>query len=72
MGKLADLAVVDGDPFTDFDALVRTVSVMRGGVPYQVKDLVSAVPAVPVAARKRQHWARTGEKLRGRCCEHGG
>ncbi|MEU1118268.1 MULTISPECIES: amidohydrolase family protein [unclassified Streptomyces] len=71
VGKLADLAVVDGDPFTDFDTLVRTVSVMRGGVPYQVKDLVSAVPAVPVAAREQKHWARTGEKLRGRCCEHG-
>ncbi|MFD4629888.1 amidohydrolase family protein [Streptomyces sp. NPDC058284] len=71
VGKLADLAVIDGDPFTDFDSLVRTVSVMRGGVPYEQRDLVASVPAVPVAAKDRAHWARTGKQLRNRCCEHG-
>ncbi|MEC4019052.1 amidohydrolase family protein, partial [Streptomyces sp. H27-D2] len=43
-GKLADLTVVDGDPFTDFDSLVRTVSVLRGGTPYEQRDLVDAFP----------------------------
>lgn len=71
VGKLADLAVIDGDPFSDFDSLVRTVSVMRGGVPYEVSDLVSAVPAVPAVAKDRARWARTGERLRNKCCDHG-
>ncbi|GAA4669420.1 amidohydrolase family protein [Streptomyces youssoufiensis] len=44
-GKLADLAVVDGDPFTDFDSLVRVVSVLRGGVRYETRALVEAFPA---------------------------
>ncbi|MEU6991385.1 amidohydrolase family protein [Streptomyces sp. NPDC046465] len=71
VGKLADLAVIDGDPFTDFDSLVRTVSVMRGGVPYEQRDLVDSVPAVRVAAKDRAHWDRTGAKLRSQCCDHG-
>ncbi|MEV7085137.1 amidohydrolase family protein [Streptomyces sp. NPDC093085] len=41
-GRLADLTVVDGDPFTDFDTLVRTESVLRGGVPYTTEELVAA------------------------------
>ncbi|WFB10448.1 amidohydrolase family protein [Streptomyces sp. LX-29] len=45
VGKVADVTVVDGDPFTDFDSLVRTVSVLRGGVPYARRDLVGAFPA---------------------------
>ncbi|QES44149.1 amidohydrolase [Streptomyces venezuelae] len=70
VGKLADLAVIDGDPFTDFDSLVRTVSVMRGGIPYEVSDLVSAVPAVKVTSKERKQWARTGKQLRNKCCDH--
>ncbi|NUK13698.1 amidohydrolase family protein, partial [Streptomyces lunaelactis] len=34
-GKLADLTVVDGDPFTDFATLIRTVAVLRGGISFE-------------------------------------
>ncbi|MEU3711171.1 amidohydrolase family protein [Streptomyces catenulae] len=43
-GKLADLTVVDGDPFTDFDSLIRTSLVLRDGVPHRQSE-VTAVPA---------------------------
>ena len=41
-GKLADLTVVDGDPFTDFATLIRIVAVLRGGIPFEQADLVDA------------------------------
>lgn len=44
-GKLADLALVDGDPFTDFEDLVRTTAVLRGGALYEQSDLVESFPA---------------------------
>jgi adenine deaminase len=44
-GKLADLTMVDGDPFTDFDDLVRTVSVLRGGELFETSALVDSFPA---------------------------
>ncbi|MDT0309467.1 amidohydrolase family protein [Streptomyces sp. DSM 44917] len=78
-GKLADLTVVDGDPFTDFDALVRTRSVLRGGVPAEQADLVASFAApsstarTTAAARGDQDgtWAAVGAFLRtGGCCEH--
>ncbi|MFD7500231.1 amidohydrolase family protein [Streptomyces sp. NPDC059850] len=74
VGKLADLTVVDGDPFTDFDAMVRTVSVLRGGVPYEQRRLVEAFPA-PTGAmaahgRSADHWLEVGRQLRrDGCCE---
>ncbi|MEW2294569.1 amidohydrolase family protein [Streptomyces sp. NPDC006743] len=40
-GKLAELTVVGGDPFTDFATLVDTVAVVRGGVPHRSADLVA-------------------------------
>ncbi|MFC5654043.1 amidohydrolase family protein [Streptomyces nogalater] len=42
-GKLADLTVVDGDPFTDFGSLPRTPLVLRDGVAHYQSDLVKAV-----------------------------
>ncbi|MEV4339824.1 amidohydrolase family protein [Streptomyces sp. NPDC049590] len=42
-GKLADLTVVDGDPFTDFGSLPRTPLVLRDGVAHYQSDLVDAV-----------------------------
>ncbi|WP_405699548.1 amidohydrolase family protein, partial [Streptomyces sp. NBC_00069] len=41
-GRIADLTIVDGDPFTDFDTLVRTSGVLRGGVPHTTEELVAA------------------------------
>ncbi|MEV5463319.1 hypothetical protein [Streptomyces sp. NPDC002788] len=64
-GKLADLVVMDGDPFEDFESLVRTVSVMRGGVLYEQPELIASVPAV---AAEQTHWAGTGRTVRNACC----
>ncbi|GAB2852612.1 hypothetical protein GCM10027074_19320 [Streptomyces deserti] len=41
-GKLADLTIVDGDPFSDFDTLIRTAAVLRGGVLVEQAELVDA------------------------------
>ncbi|WP_431045273.1 amidohydrolase family protein [Streptomyces sp. P1-3] len=74
VGKAADVVVVDGDPFTDFDSLVRTESVLRGGVPYSTRDLVGAFPraaSVRGGAPVRR-WLEVGRKLRqDSCCDLG-
>ncbi|MDQ8702876.1 amidohydrolase family protein [Streptomyces sp. LHD-70] len=72
VGRCADLVVVDGDPFTDFDSLVRTESVLRGGVPYTQRELVAAFPAPHATARRAadEHWHEVGERMRrGSCCD---
>ncbi|KUJ67320.1 amidohydrolase [Streptomyces albus subsp. albus] len=74
VGKLADLTVVDGDPFTDFDTLVRTESVLRGGVPYRRRDLVEVFPsgAAVRGAVPERHWLAVGRSLRrDSCCDLG-
>ncbi|MEV7192463.1 amidohydrolase family protein [Streptomyces sp. NPDC093510] len=66
-GKVADVTVVDGDPFTDFDTMVRTVSVLRGGTPYTTEDLTSAFEQ----RRKddEAYWLKVGRLMRrGGCC----
>ncbi len=70
-GKLADLTVVDGDPFEDFDALVRTVSVLRGGVPSTRRELVDSYAPHRTAATVPDHdWHAVGRQLRREsCCE---
>ncbi|MFJ2556100.1 MULTISPECIES: amidohydrolase family protein [unclassified Streptomyces] len=73
-GRIADLTVVDGDPFTDFDTLVRTVSVLRGGVPYTTEDLVAAfdTPARRTAAGGEDDWLAVGRLMRrDGCCDPG-
>ncbi|MFE7133061.1 amidohydrolase family protein [Streptomyces sp. NPDC057638] len=52
-GLLADLTVVDGDPFTDFSTLVRTVTTLRNGIPYDTSALVAAWP--PLAPSTALH-----------------
>ncbi|MFE1982347.1 amidohydrolase family protein [Streptomyces mirabilis] len=78
-GKLADLTVVDGDPFEDFDTLVRTVSVLRGGTPYVTQDLVAAFePPSKVSASARwrdvteDDWLEVGRLMRKDGCCHTG
>jgi imidazolonepropionase-like amidohydrolase len=78
-GKLADLTVVDGDPFEDFDTLVRTVSVLRGGTPYVTEDLVAAFePPSKVSASERRRavteddWLEVGRLMRRDGCCHTG
>ncbi|MFF1637489.1 amidohydrolase family protein [Streptomyces sp. NPDC058246] len=71
-GKLADLTVVDGDPFTDFDTLVRTVSVLRGGTPYETADLVAAFEPSSRSAATRDDWLDVGRLMRrDGCCDPG-
>ncbi|GHH41143.1 Tol biopolymer transport system component [Streptomyces umbrinus] len=75
-GRLADLTIVDGDPFENFDTLVRTVSVLRGGVPYATDDLVAAYKPVPERAARHaageDDWLDVGRLMRrDGCCDPG-
>ncbi|MGP3981508.1 amidohydrolase family protein [Streptomyces sp. KR80] len=73
VGKFADLTLVDGDPFTDFDSLVRTVSVVRGGVPYDQDRLVRAFAGAAASRRADRttgEWLEVGRQLRrDTCCD---
>ncbi|MEU6048873.1 amidohydrolase family protein [Streptomyces xanthochromogenes] len=72
-GKLADLTLVDGDPFGDFDSLVRTTGVLRGGVAYTTADLVSAFqPHERHPAARAVDWLEVGRVMRREgCCDAG-
>lgn len=78
-GKLADLTLVDGDPFTDFDDLVRTTSVLRGGQHFRASELTGAFPerdvetaSGPEAAGQAADWRRVSRQLRREgCCDMG-
>ncbi|MFF2520329.1 hypothetical protein [Streptomyces sp. NPDC058086] len=52
--------------FTDFDSLVRTVSVPRGCVPYEQHALVESFPEPASAAaalgRSADHWLEVGRQ----------
>ncbi|MFF8815408.1 amidohydrolase family protein [Streptomyces pactum] len=71
VGKVADLVVVDGDPFEDFGALVRTVTVLRAGTRYEQRDLVHAFPAAgAVHGAAARQWLEAGRTLReDACCD---
>jgi imidazolonepropionase-like amidohydrolase len=70
-GKLADLTVVDGDPFTDFATLVRTTSVLVGGVPHTTEELVTAYePTVRRTKAVEEDWLEVGRLMRmDGCCD---
>ncbi|MFI2078431.1 amidohydrolase family protein [Streptomyces triculaminicus] len=73
-GKLADATVIDGDPFSDFDSLVRTTSVLRGGVAYEQRELVGAYEraggAAPRVGGRPGDWLEVGRQLRrDSCCD---
>ncbi|NSC22083.1 amidohydrolase family protein, partial [Streptomyces albus subsp. chlorinus] len=73
-GKLADLVLVDGDPLEDFDTLVRTVSVVRGGIPYERDELVDAYSGSKVRVRDagQDHWHQVSrQQRRDGCCDMG-
>ncbi|WP_245980136.1 amidohydrolase family protein [Streptomyces diacarni] len=71
-GKLADLTLVDGDPLRDFDALVRTVTTVRGGVPYEQEELIGAYGTADVRAHETDHWRHVSRQLRrDGCCDLG-
>lgn len=73
-GKLADLTVVDGDPFTDFAALIRTAAVLRGGVLFEQADLVdsfaTATTATATERRADEEWLEVSRRMRREgCCD---
>ncbi|SDP34677.1 Imidazolonepropionase [Streptomyces sp. cf386] len=71
-GKLADLTVVDGDPFTNFTELTRTVAVLRGGVLFEQADLVDAfaTAATPTGRRADEEWLEVSRRMRREgCCD---
>ncbi|MCQ4213250.1 amidohydrolase family protein [Streptomyces longispororuber] len=71
VGRLADLTFVDGDPFTDFDDLIRTTSVLRGGVEVRQADLVGAFETATVRAGTTD-WLEVGRHMRREgCCDPG-
>ncbi|WP_407288562.1 amidohydrolase family protein [Streptomyces sp. BP-8] len=74
VGKLGDMTLVDGDPFSDFDSLVRTSGVLRGGRLFEQRELVGSFPA-PAARTLRSSvadWLEVGrQQRRESCCDHG-
>jgi imidazolonepropionase-like amidohydrolase len=72
-GKIADLTIVDGDPFADFATLVDIPVVVREGAPYAQGDLISAHrTAVPHEPPGGTSWLEVAERLRrGSCCHPG-
>ncbi|MFE1772444.1 amidohydrolase family protein [Streptomyces sp. NPDC059008] len=74
VGKLGDMTLVDGDPFSDFDSLVRTSGVLRGGRLFEQRELVDSFPA-PAARALRPSvadWLEVGrQQRRESCCDHG-
>ncbi|MFF4054701.1 amidohydrolase family protein [Streptomyces sp. NPDC001668] len=76
-GKLADLTIVDGDPFTDFDTLIRTVAVLRGGVSFEQADLVGAFDSLrrsdasPDVSSDAEWLAVSRQLRREGCCDPG-
>ncbi|AOP51441.1 amidohydrolase [Streptomyces lydicus] len=70
VGKLADMTLVDGDPFSDFDTLVRTPAVLRGGRLFEQRELVDAFPAPAARALRAPatDWLEVGRQQRRESC----
>ncbi|GHE05180.1 amidohydrolase family protein [Streptomyces alanosinicus] len=77
-GRIADLTIVEGDPFADFDTLVDIPVVVREGVPHEQGDLTS-LHGADRSARAAEHeppsgmtWLEVAEHFRqGACCHPG-
>ncbi|MFF9490340.1 amidohydrolase family protein [Streptomyces sp. NPDC014676] len=67
-GKLADLTVVDGNPFENFDDLVRTPWVMRDGIVHRQDDLLAAYTEDASAGRDSADWLEVSRQLRREPC----
>ncbi|MEU9475950.1 amidohydrolase family protein [Streptomyces sp. NPDC048191] len=74
-GRIADLTIVGGDPFSDFDTLVDIPVVVREGVPHTRGDLTSAHRSGRSAAHQPPRdmtWLEVAGRLRqGSCCHPG-
>ncbi|MFD4246237.1 amidohydrolase family protein [Streptomyces sp. NPDC058525] len=78
-GRIADLTLVDGDPFTDFDDLVRVRATVRGGIVGERATLEraftrSAAPGTAgEPARPAGDWSAVlDQMLRDGCCTDAG
>ncbi|MFF3314623.1 amidohydrolase family protein [Streptomyces sp. NPDC003035] len=71
-GKIADLTVIDGDPFTDFTTLINTPLVLRDGVPHHQADLTRVDTSPLPAAPPDTTWLDVARGFqRGTCCHPG-
>ncbi|CAM3053386.1 hypothetical protein STAL104432_12150 [Streptomyces albus] len=64
---------MDGDPLSDFDTLVNTVTTIRGGVPYEQRDLLDAwsgTQSHPQGAAAHWHHVSRQQRRDG-CCDLG-
>ncbi|GGU50690.1 amidohydrolase [Streptomyces albospinus] len=73
VGKLGDMTLVDGDPFSDFSTLVRTSAVVKGGRLYEQRALVDAFPAPEEHALRSMaaagtDWLEVGRQQRRESC----
>ncbi|MEU0253710.1 amidohydrolase family protein [Streptomyces sp. NPDC006184] len=72
-GKIADLTVVDGDPFTDFSRLVHTPLVLREGIAHHQADLVGSRENTAQPSPRAGTWLDVARHMRqGSCCRPGG
>ncbi|MEU9488048.1 amidohydrolase family protein [Streptomyces decoyicus] len=72
VGKLADMTLVDGDPFEDFDSLVRTSAVLRGGRLFEQRELTGSFPAPATRSLRAAgtDWLEVGrQQRRESCCD---
>ncbi|MFE9444409.1 amidohydrolase family protein [Streptomyces sp. NPDC006602] len=69
-GKLADLTVIDGNPFQDFTDLTRVSWVMRDGIIHRQENVVGPHRLTADRADSdSEHWHAVGSILRrGSCC----
>lgn len=68
-GKLADLTMIDGNPFQDFTDLTRVSWVMRDGIVHRQEDVVG--PHRLTADRTgidSEHWHAVGQVIRRDSC----
>ncbi|MGO1054929.1 amidohydrolase family protein [Crossiella sp. CA198] len=75
-GKVADVTIVNGDPFTNFNDLINTTTVLRGGIPFTTTDLVNSfanqteTATTTAAAVTEQDWLEVAHTMRrNSCCD---
>ncbi|MCE0444789.1 amidohydrolase family protein [Streptomyces tricolor] len=68
-GRIADLTLVDGDPFTDFSRLLHTPLVLRDGIVHSRADLVRAGATSGLPGPADSSWLDIARHFRqGSCC----
>jgi imidazolonepropionase-like amidohydrolase len=68
-GKLADLTVIDGDPFRDFADLPNVSWVMRDGIVHRRQDVIGShrLAGAP-GAGDSEHWHAVSQMMRREGC----